>query len=139
MRYYEIALSYSGFEGAHGNDRNQWYFEYTLNELREMFGVTGYNNTYGTQNFIKKIVEAPLSELNDANPEFSITTEKIKDPTDARKLSAIRFICTRTTPTPKKRRAKSAGQADSADEYSAYLAQGGNLMQCITKDRGGKQ
>ena len=139
MRYYEIALSYSGFEGAHGNDRNQWYFEYTLNELREMFGVTGYNNTYGTQNFIKKIVEAPLSELNDANPEFSITTEKIKDPTDARKLSAIKFVCTRTA-KPSKRRAKRAGQAEAgANEYSAYLAQGGDLMQSITKDRGGKQ
>ena len=139
MRYYEIALSYSGFEGTHGNARNQWYFSYSLDELREMFGVTGYNNTYGTQNFVKKIVEAPLSELNDANPEFSITTEKVKDPTDARKLSAIRFICTHTATKPKrakKQRIDCQAEAEAgANEYSAYLAQGGNLLQCLEARR----
>ncbi len=126
MRYYEIALSYSGFGES-------WWFTRTVDELRQLFQVDSYSNRLN--NFVRKVITEPIAELNAVNTDFRIDVIKIPDDTDARKLSAIKFVCTRTAKP--KRRAKSAGQADTADEYSAYLAQGGNLMQAIT--RGGKQ
>jgi len=126
MRYYEIALSYSGYGSS-------WYFTRTVDELRQLFQVDSYSNRL--DNFVRKVITEPIEELNAVNPDFRIDVVKIPDPTDKRKLSAIKFLCTHTAKP--KRRAKSAGQADSADAYSAYLAQGGNLMQSIT--RGGKQ
>ena len=129
MRYYEIALSYSGYGSS-------WFFTRTVDELRQTFRVDSYSDRL--DNFLRKVVTEPLKELNAVNTDFRIDVVKIPDETDARKLNAVKFVCTRTA-KPKKRRAKSAGQADSADAYSAYLAQGGNLMQSITSNRGGKQ
>ena len=127
MRYYEIALSYSGYGSS-------WFFTRTVEELRQTFRVDSYSDRLN--NFIRKVVTEPLEELNAVNTEFRIDVVKIPDETDKRKLNAIKFVCTRTATKKPKRRAK-AGQADSADAYSAYLAQGGDLMQSIT--RGGKQ
>jgi plasmid replication initiation protein len=136
MRFYEIAMSYAGYQGLRGNPPNTWYFDYSLTELREMFSITGYNNKYGTQNFLKKIVQQPIAELNAANPDFKISVEKIKDENDGRKLAGIRFICQKTS-----RKRKTTGEkmriqlekdaAETANEYSAYLAQGGDLMQSL--------
>ena len=127
MRYYEIALSYSGYGSS-------WFFTRTVEELRQTFRVDSYSDRLN--NFVRKVITQPIDELNAVNTEFRIDVIKIMDSNDARKLSAIKFVCTRTAPKKPKRRAK-AGQADTADAYSAYIAQGGNLMQSIT--RGGKQ
>ena len=129
MRYYEIGLSYSGFGSS-------WYFVRTIDELRQTFRIDSYTGAKGTNNFITKVVTQPLEELNAVNHDFRIDVVKIPDETDKRKLNAVKFVCTRTATKKPKRRAK-AGQADTADAYSAYLAQGGDLMQSIT--RGGKQ
>jgi len=120
MRYYEIALSYSGYGSS-------WFFTRTVDELRQTFRVDSYSERLN--NFVRKVITEPIEELNAVNPDFRIDVVKIPDPTDKRKLSAIKFLCTHTAKP--KRRAKSAGQADSADAYSAYLAQGGNLLQCM--------
>jgi len=132
MRYYELAMSYAGL--------NPWVFTLTIEQIRTMYQIDSYTGANGTNNFITKVVSSPINELNAINPDFHIDVVKIPDETDKRKLSAIRFVCTRTATKPK-RRAKTTGEkirervdserAQTADAYSAYLAQGGNLLQCL--------
>ena len=97
MRYYEIALSYKGYEG---NNKN-WYFVRTIDELRTMFKVEGYTGKDGTKNFINKVILQPVEELNANNPDFTITIEKIPDESDKRKISAIKFKCKAFSPKQK--------------------------------------
>ena len=123
MRYYEIALSYRGLKGHYGNEKNTWWFSYSIAELRTVFKVTGYTYTGGTQDFLKKIVQTPIQELNNSNHDFSISIEKIQDTKDRRKLAGLKFICTATANIQRK---------TPTNEYSAYLAQGGDLMQLLT-------
>ena len=140
MRYYELALSYRGYAGKNGNKINQWYFSYSLDDLRTIFKCDAYQYDNGTRDFIKKVVKNPIDELNANNDEFSIMIDTIKDPNDARRTTGIKFLCTRTTAPKRAKKQRIDCQAEAeagANEYSAYLAQGGNLMQSIT--RGGKQ
>jgi plasmid replication initiation protein len=123
MRYYELALSYHGYAGTQGNKPTQWYFERSLSELREMFQVTGYKDKFGTQNFLKKVVQQPIAELNACNEEFYIDIVKIKDVADSRKLAGIRFICKKygaktkaTTKTSSKRSQKVLKGINDAEE-----------------------
>lgn len=129
MRYYEIALSYKGLKGHYGNDKNTWWFSYSLPELRTIFKVTGYTYTGGTQDFLKKIVQSPIQELNRFNQDFQISIQKIQDEKDRRKLASIKFICTQNQQTLAQRRTRTSTEVN---EYSEYLAQGGDLMKLIT-------
>ena len=139
MRYYELALSYRGYTGCKGNAQRQWFFTRTIGDLRKMFEVTAYDGQQGTKNFINKVVNEPIKELNATNPEFEIVIEKIYSPNDKRRLDGVMFKCTARQKTTRKR--KTTGEkmrlqleADAVatqNEYSAYLAQGGDLMQSL--------
>ena len=93
MRYYEIALSYRGFEGKGENAPKTWYFEYSLDEIKTMFKVDGYNYQKGTNAFIDYVVKKPLAELNKHNADFTITAEKQVDPIDRRRAVGFKFTC----------------------------------------------
>ena len=93
MRFYEIALSYRGFEGKGENAPKTWYFEYSLDEIKTMFKVDGYNYQKGTNDFIKKVITEPLAELNKHNADFTITAEKQVDPIDRRRAVGFKFTC----------------------------------------------
>lgn len=83
MRYYEIALSYSGLV--------PWEFTLTIDQIRAMFKIDSYEGRLN--NFILKVIKEPIEELNANNPDFKITVEKIPDESDKRKISAIKFNC----------------------------------------------
>ena len=94
MRYYELALSYRGFAGKNGNKEKKWYFQQSINDLRQMFAITGYDGSQGTKNLINKVINEPIAELNAINPEFKITIEKIRNIDDRRKIDGFKFNCT---------------------------------------------
>lgn len=91
FRFYEIALSWKGMKGRKGNAPGSWWFQMTPEEIRTTFKID--NNAYGGRmdNFIKKVIQKPLDELNSICSEFKIEVFKIKR---GRNLVAFRFDCT---------------------------------------------
>ena len=39
LRYYLVALSFKGFKGKKGNEKNSWFFEYSVEDLRKLFDI----------------------------------------------------------------------------------------------------
>lgn len=93
MRFYEIALSYKGYAGKAENEPKSWYFERTLDEIKTMFKVDGYEYQKGTNTFIDYVIKQPIAELNKKNPDFVITLEKQVDPLDRRRAVGFKFTC----------------------------------------------
>ena len=93
MRFYEIALSYKGYAGKAENEPKSWYFERTLDEIKTMFKVDGYEYQKGTKDFIDYVIKQPIAELNKKNPDFVITLEKQVDPLDRRRAVGFKFMC----------------------------------------------
>lgn len=91
MRYYEMALSKIGNIGKNGNEQGQWFFEWTINELKTLFELQNKKSYERTENFISRIVIDPIKELNFKNKDFQIEVIKIKE---GRKTVGFRFLCT---------------------------------------------
>jgi plasmid replication initiation protein len=89
IRIFELAKSYSSLQGKDGNAYNAWYFERSVQEIREMFGIP--EKAYPqTRDFRKKVIEEPIKEINKAGVGVEIAAESIKQ---GRKLAGIRFNC----------------------------------------------
>ena len=99
FRFYEIALSWKGMKGRKGNAPGTWWFQMTPDEIRTTFKIN--DNAYGGRidNFIKKVIQIPLDELNLICKEFKIEVLKIKR---GRNLVAFRFECTELKEEKKK-------------------------------------
>ena len=99
FRFYEIALSWKGMKGRKGNAPGTWWFQMTPDEIRTTFKIN--DNVYGGRidNFIKKVIQIPLDELNSICKEFKIEVLKIKR---GRNLVAFRFECTELKEEKKK-------------------------------------
>ena len=95
LRYYEIAMSYKGNMGRFGNESKKWFFQYTFEELRNLFQISKDLYThpkYGNRNFFLKVVKEPIDELNHLNNDFKIEIEKILQ---GRKAVGAKFICSK--------------------------------------------
>ena len=88
IRFYEIALSFSGFKGKNGNKKDEWYFEYSLDELRTIFKTE--NKYKVTKDFKHNCIEVPLRELNSSDIGLSITAETLKR---GRSISGFKLLC----------------------------------------------
>lgn len=88
MRYFEIAMSYKGFMGhvkpsdgwaeEHGVDlERSWYFSYSISELKKLFMI-GDGQYRLTQNFVKKVVNAPIDELNKKIREYDFRVQVVR-------------------------------------------------------------
>ncbi|HPY53786.1 MAG TPA: replication initiation protein [Treponemataceae bacterium] len=91
MRFYEIALSYSGFEGKQGNKKKNWFFEYSIQDIRQLFQMKDDEYKGRMTNFITKVIAGPLAEVCQKT-NIDITFEKIKN---SKEIIGIRFNCTR--------------------------------------------
>lgn len=91
MRYYELALSQTENMGKSGNKSGEWWFEHSIDELKKMFDIQKTKSYERTDNFIQKVVQQPIDELNSKNPDFKIEVQKIKE---RRKTVGFRFWCT---------------------------------------------
>lgn len=97
MRFYEIALSFRGFEGKSGNKKNHWYFEMSIKKIREVFQLDNNEYTGRMNNFTTKVVENPIQEVNEKT-ELTIRTEKVKE---GKTVLGFRFHCTMKTESVK--------------------------------------
>jgi plasmid replication initiation protein len=112
IRIFELAKSYSSLQGKDGNHENTWYFERSLQEIRELFGVP--EETYPqTRDFRKKVIEEPVKEINNAGVGVEIATESIKQ---GRRLAGIRFNCHEAPRTTKKRRGRPKKETETQQE-----------------------
>ncbi len=93
FRFYEIALSWKGMKGRKGNAPGNWWFQMTPEEIRTTFKIDDnlYRGKDGIANFVKKVIQIPLNELNSICSDFKIEVLKIKR---GRNLVAFRFDCT---------------------------------------------
>jgi len=99
LRLFEMAKSYESLAGKDGNEQDAWYFERTVQEFKELFGLS--DDIYKeTKYFRQRIIEDPIKEINKAGIGVKITTEGIKQ---GRQLSSIRLNCKKA---PRKTQAK---------------------------------
>lgn len=93
LRYYLVALSFKGFKGKKGNEKNSWFFEYSVEDLRKLFDIQ--DNEY-TQigPFRNIVVDLPLKELNERNLGIQIFCTPIKK---GRKITGFHFDCIDST------------------------------------------
>jgi plasmid replication initiation protein len=89
IRLYEIALSFAYLKGKQGNKNGAWYFQWTIEELRQILGVPA--DTYKeTHLFKQKVIDAPIREINSAGLGLVVKIERVKQ---GRFLVALRFDC----------------------------------------------
>lgn len=74
IRFHELALSYSGFEGKNGNRCGEWYFEHSLEEIRALFQID-LKKYKQTKDFRVYVIDKPIEELNNARIGLHITPE----------------------------------------------------------------
>lgn len=93
LRYYLVALSFKGFKGKKGNEKNSWFFEYSVEDLRKLFDIQ--DNEY-TQigPFRNIVVDLPLKELNERDLGIQIVCTPIKK---GRKITGFHFDCIDST------------------------------------------
>lgn len=97
LRYYLVAISYKGFKGKNGNEKNAWFFEYTVEELRKLFDIQ--DGEYAQIGPFKNIViELPLKELNEKNLGIQIICTPVKK---GRKITGFHFDCIEASAAPK--------------------------------------
>jgi plasmid replication initiation protein len=115
LRIFEMAVSYASLQGKDGNESQTWYIERTLKELRKLFGI-GPNEYKENREFRRKVIEAPIREINRAGIGVEITTESIKK---GRNLAGLRFDCKKAPRTVKKKREKK--NAENPPELSDLI------------------
>jgi hypothetical protein len=89
IRFFNIAMSWQSEAGKKGNPPNTWYFAYTLPEIRSLF-VIPKSKYPVTGNFRTKVIDHPLTEINNANLGIKITPEYIRK---GRSLYGVKFWC----------------------------------------------
>ena len=98
IRYFEIGLSYSGNKGINGNKKGTWYFEYSVDQLKQLFSIEK-NQYKRTCDFTRRVVYDPIDLLNKAQVGFTIKANPINK---GKKLLGFRFVCTESEPAPRK-------------------------------------
>ncbi len=118
LRYYLIAISYSGFKGKKGNVKNSWFFEYSVEDLRKLFDIQ--DDEYAQMGpFRNSVVDLPLKELSERNLGIQIVATPIKK---GRKIIGFHFDCIDSTKIAK----------ISADSY-LYLSDGNQMKEGKTE------
>ena len=89
IRFYELALSYAGFEGQGSNRRGEWYFEHTLDEIRVLFQIDPKKYKQ-TKEFKRNIIDNSIEEINAAGFGLRIEPEYIRK---GKWLVGVRLNC----------------------------------------------
>ncbi|MCQ2591718.1 MAG: replication initiation protein [Treponema sp.] len=116
IRYFEIGMSYAGNKGINGNKKGTWYFEYTIEQLRQLFSIEDSKYKRMTD-FTRRIVYDPIELLNNAKVGFEIDPQPIKR---GKNLIAFHFVCTETKPEPRKHLRSSSANSNTADEDDSF-------------------
>lgn len=117
LRFYEIAISYMGNKGRNGNPKGCWFFEMTIEKIRETFKINENSYKDRLDNFIKKVISIPIDEINSINPSFEIEPLKIKK---NRKTIGFRFNCTEKKEEYKIEKTDSRETKNEKDEINRF-------------------
>jgi len=124
IRFYEIAISWIGMKGKDGNDRGEWWFEMSLQEIRERFAIEE-NKYRATKDFRVRVIDDPIEEINAAGIGLRIEPEYKRS---RKRLVSVVFHCreiARNEPRPAQP-ATEAGRSDEEiknlypDEYEKF-------------------
>jgi plasmid replication initiation protein len=88
IRFYELALSYSGFAGKDDNQPGAWYFEKTIDEIRILF-QTGKKYKQAKE-FKRNVIDRPIEEINGADIGIRMEPDYLRR---GRRLIGARFNC----------------------------------------------
>ena len=90
LRLFELISANQGYAGKEGNPPGVWFFQATIEELRKFLALhpTEYPRV---DNLRKRVIDAPVDEINKANLGLRITVEYGRQ---GKYLTAIKFICT---------------------------------------------
>ena len=127
IRFYELALSYSGFAGKNGNPPGTWYFKHTLDEIRALFQIDTKKYKL-TKAFRENIIDKPIKEINDAGIGLRIEPEYIRE---GKWLVGARFNCRwvkpdeplPVTPVTETERENEQLRAAFPEEFEKYKAE----------------
>jgi len=89
IRFYELAISHAGFAGQGGNRRGEWWFEMSLDDIRERFMVDRKRYKV-TKDFRVNIIDKPIEEINAAGIGLSIEPEYVRY---GKRLMGAKFLC----------------------------------------------
>jgi len=91
MRWYDLTMTQKGQMGRNGNSWNQWYCQYSIQDIRAIFGIKSEEYAGRMDNFFKYVVEKPIEELNRVNKKYVIEVQKVRT---GRNLSDVMLVCT---------------------------------------------
>jgi len=89
IRFYEIAMSWSSEAGKKGNKPGEWFFYYTVQELRAIFKIE-HSQYKLTSDFRRKCIDVPCAEIREADIGIDVEPEPDKS---GRRLLGFRFQC----------------------------------------------
>jgi plasmid replication initiation protein len=98
IRYFEIGMSYAGNKGINGNPKGKWYYEYSVDQIKQLFMIDK-KQYKRTCDFTRRVVYDPIDLLNEAKVGFTIEPVPI---TKGKKLLGFRFVCTESEKIPRK-------------------------------------
>ena len=93
MRWYDLTIIRRGQMGQGKNKAGQWYCEYSIQEIRERFGLKDNEYNGRMDNFWTYVIDKPLAELNKVNLKYNVTAQKLRDSKDNRHIIGIKLIC----------------------------------------------
>lgn len=93
MRFYEIAQSWVGKKGKDGNKQGEWYFEMSIQKIRDVFQLKDDEYVGRMNNFTTKVIENPITEINEKT-NLNITFQKLKE---GKEVLGFRFTCREKT------------------------------------------
>ena len=93
MRWYDLTMTQKGQMGKNGNPGNQWFCQYSVKDIRAIFGIKKDEYSGRTDNFFRFVVERPIAELNAVNSRYTVEVRKVRK---GKFISDIMLVCTET-------------------------------------------
>jgi hypothetical protein len=95
-RIYDLIMAGKGFAGTGGNRPGEWFVDLEFDNLRVIFKVNP-NEYKATNDFRKKVLDAPIQEINKAGIGIKIATDYDRF-RHGRTLSGVRLLVKSTLP-----------------------------------------
>ena len=93
MRWYDLTMIHKGQQGQGANGSGEWYCDYSIQQIRDFFGIRPDEYSGRMDNFFVYVVEKPIADLNRVNTKYRIVPQKIRDCIDSRKIVGVRLVC----------------------------------------------
>lgn len=89
QRLYELVMAASGHAGRNGNRPGEWFIQHTIPEIRWLFGIEE-NEYTRTNDLRKRVIDAPVKEINEADLGLRIKPEYLRK---SKALRGVRYHC----------------------------------------------